>query len=64
MNDYNTEITETENKTPSVIGLGNAAALDIKVIEMVNKIPDITNLAIRSFEYRRYREIKLLDKNN
>ena len=64
MNHYNTEITETENKTPSVIGVGTTAALDIKVIEIVNKIPDIANLATRSFEYRGCREIKLLDNNN
>ena len=46
--DYNTKITEIENKMPSVISLATIAALNAKSTEIENKIPDITNLATKA----------------
>ena len=38
--DYNTRITDTEGKVPSIIGLATSATLN----DVDNKIPDISNL--------------------
>lgn len=41
--DYNTEITDIENKICSITGLDTTVVLNIKATEIEKKNPDITN---------------------
>lgn len=53
-NDYNTTITDNENKIPSAFDLVTTG----KVIETEYKIPNITNLAVKAALNTKAAEIK------
>ena len=50
MTDYNTKITETEGKIPSISGLAANAALTT----VENKIPNISNLVKKTYLDKNY----------
>ena len=54
---YNTNITEIENKIPSFTELVTSAALNIKP-EVENKMPDITNPAAKATLNTKAAEVK------
>ena len=45
---YNTKITELENKIPDTSGLVKKPNYNTKTTELENKIPDISNLATKT----------------
>ena len=45
---YNTKITELENKIPDISGLVKKTNYNTKITELENKIPDISNFGTKT----------------
>ena len=64
MIDYNTNITEVENKVPSVIGAVTTSSLNTKVTENGNKMPNSTNLVVKAGLMQGLQRLEIPDATN